>query len=731
MSEPEPIRVAPADTRERKRRQRELWLALGGFLLVLVLSVIELRFVAVDSYLFLVVFNFNFLLLLVVLFVVARNVVKLVLERRRRVLGSRLRTRLVMAFMSLSLVPTVLMFLIAVKFVQTGIDYWFKIRVEDTLEKSLEVGQDYYSLTREQLRKLGVSLVEDLSASGLDPAAPEAGEFMSRRAKQFGAGLVGLIRPGGEQHHWRMGRSFTVAWPEIAARIDWPALKEQPGFWSTVYSLPDKDLVVGLVPVDAAGSAYLALGQNLGRGLMARLDQIVRGVEEYKKLSAFKYPLKVALYMTLGLLTASLILGSMWFGIRLAKELSAPVQALADGTQRIARGDLSVRLVDQSSDELGFLVQSFNRMAEDLQGIQGSLRRANLQLEQQNQELEARGSYMEAVLNNITAGVISLDASGRVSTVNRAAEAMLGLDARDILGREPADLSGPFAELYAELRDRMARMPGFTWQRQVEVAIGSREVKFLVNMVALTGAEGRNVGVVALFEDITELEKMQRLAAWREVARRIAHEIKNPLTPIKLSAQRLERKFAGEVGDPAFRECTGLIVRQVEHMQQMVQEFSSFAKLPEVVPQPDELSPLVAEVVTLFRLSHSRIRWELKDSGDLGTSRFDREAIRRVLINLLTNAAEALDDREDGLVEVDLSRDPLLNLVRLEVRDNGPGLNAEERSRLFEPYFSRKKGGTGLGLTIARSIVSDHHGYIRVRANEPRGTVFIIELPIT
>jgi two-component system nitrogen regulation sensor histidine kinase NtrY len=277
---------------------------------------------------------------------------------------------------------------------------------------------------------------------------------------------------------------------------------------------------------------------------------------------------------------------------------------------------------------------------------------------------------------------------------------------------------------------QLEKSPGQQWQQQVNVGLGSREAKFLVNVVGLRTPEGRDAGLVAVFEDITELEKMQRVAAWREVARRIAHEIKNPLTPIKLSAQRLERRFAGEVEDPVFTESTRLIVRQVENMQQMVQEFSAFAKMPEVVLKPDDLPSLVSEVVDLFRHSHASIDWELSLHGEFPQVRFDREGVRRVLINILTNAAEAMGEVRDSRVEVDCSYDSILKLAVVEVRDNGPGLSDEDRTRLFEPYFSRKKGGTGLGLTIARSIVSDHHGYLRVRPNHPRGTIFVVELPL-
>jgi two-component system nitrogen regulation sensor histidine kinase NtrY len=276
--------------------------------------------------------------------------------------------------------------------------------------------------------------------------------------------------------------------------------------------------------------------------------------------------------------------------------------------------------------------------------------------------------------------------------------------------------------------DQVARTPSSTWQRQLDIQLGKSERKLLVNAVGLRPSQGEDMGTVLVFEDITELDKMQRMAAWREVARRIAHEIKNPLTPIKLSAQRLERKYASIAPDESFEECTRLIVRQVEHLQQMVKEFSAFAKLPDVQPERDDLQALLREVVSLFQNSHSFIHWSLNFQSDL-VFRFDRSAMKQVMINLLTNGAEALKDCPDPGIEVSAGMDKQQRWVRLEIRDNGPGIDDQELNRLFEPYFSRKKGNTGLGLTIVKSIVNDHHGYIRVAPNSPQGTVFIVELP--
>lgn len=743
------IRISVTDERERRRRRRELWLAGGLFLVVVALSIIELKYLGVNVYLFLALFNLNFIFLLLVLLLVVRNGVKLLLERRRNVLGSRLRSRLVLAFICLSLIPTVLMYLVSVQFVQTSVEYWFNSQVGSSMEQALEVGQSIYASGKQRLEKMAKGVASTLPLKELQEGVAQEDTALQQQLQEkydeYGLVMLGYLDVDKQEIAWAWTPRFEHAWNnEMRAAVDWQGIGTSPRFWSSWWPGAGEDFIIGVMPLDQGRQGYLVLGERMGSGLVYRLDLIARGVDEYKKLKTMKRPLKVALFFIMGVLTLLIIFGAMWFGFRLAKELSAPILALAKGTERIAKGDLSVRLEDASRDEMGVLVRSFNHMAADLEAMRQGLTEANLQLGNKNQELAERGRYIEAVLDNIAAGVVSLDEKGRVSTVNKAAAAMLGMDGQELLGKKPEDLFlQPDIEVVQAARAFVEESPGAIWERQINVRMRGQERTLLVNVVGL-GESGHASGVVAVFEDITEIQKMQRMAAWREVARRIAHEIKNPLTPIKLSAQRLQRKFGGQVEDPAFAECTGLIVGQVEQLQQMVQEFSAFAKLPEMQLARGRLEPLLREVVSLFQHSHSAIRWEL-EIDNLPELRFDAEGIRRGLINILTNAVEALHVpgheirdgqgeegalQPDALVRVRAKHDKDLGLVRIEVEDNGPGLPPNEQSRLFEPYFSRKKGGTGLGLTILKSIVTDHRGYVRVRPAGARGTVLVVELPM-
>ncbi|MBU4525795.1 MAG: PAS domain S-box protein [Desulfomicrobium sp.] len=723
------IPVQERTVHERRKRQREIALAGVGIFLIVILTWIELRLLGLNSYLFFALFNVNLILLILVLFLVLRNVIKLILDRRRRVLGSGLRSKLVLIFVTLSMVPTFIMFVLSTWFVQTSVDYWFQAQVETTMEQALGVGQDFYAAAESDLELKAQGIIEHLRARKLDFKAKGAEEVLRQKSREYRLTLSGVLTGTMQQRSWQASPVWEEVWPEIKAQIPFNDLAQDSRYWATLWPHPSSDLVIGVIPVDAAGSAFLVVGEEVGPGILDRLEQIAMGVGEYKQLRSLKYPLKMTLYMVLGLMTMLIFLGATWFGFRLARELSAPIQALAAGTQRIAKGDLSVRLVDESRDELGLLVQSFNSMAEDLEQSRTHLTRANRQLEDQYQALIAKNHYVQAILENITAGVVSLDRAGRITTMNRAAEAILGLEAGALVGESALDLMGPdHRGLVQEVSQLLRSSPGSQWQRRLDLEVRGETVKLLVNAVALMDSEGGDSGIVAVFENISELEKMQRLDAWKEVARRIAHEIKNPLTPIKLSAERLERKFGPMVTDPVFTQCTGLIVKQVEHLQEMVREFSSFAKLPEVTLVPDRIEPLLREAVSVFSGSHSSIRWVLR-TEDVPRVMLDREAMGRAIYNILLNAAEVLSDQDDGRVEAVLYARKRKGRVYIEISDNGSGIKPEEQSRMFEPYYSTKRSGTGLGLTIVKSIVSDHHGHIRVKPNEPAGTTFVIELP--
>ncbi len=719
------VQIGVPDERERRRRRYELLAAFLLLLLVLGGTWTQLTLYGVDSWMFIALLNINSIFMLIVLFLVARNVVKLIMERRRKVFGAQIRTRLVVVFVSLSLIPTVIMFLASNRVVATSVDYWFTRQTESSLQAALDVGQSFYAAAAERLRSRSDAIVEEAAQRHIAWTGNAINALLRTKQKEYGLTLLGIISPEQKERYWYAPSAFTEGWQEARKRIDWEHVAKNT-FGSLLWATDDADYVIGVQALHGGKQGYLITAESIGQGLLAKLERISKGFEEYAQLKQLKKPLKVSFLLILGVLGMITIFGSVWFGFRLSKELTAPILALAHGTTRIAQGDLDFRLEDKGADELGILVQFFNRMAGDLQEGRANLTRANTMLAEHNR-------YIETVLDNITTGVITLDAEGRIMTMNKAACSIFEADAARLQGRNPADfLPHTYADVFVSMLETLREHPEQNWQRQEDFLLGDRSWKLVLHAIALAGPGGIRAYVVVV-EDITELEKMQRMAAWREVARRIAHEIKNPLTPIKLSAQRLDRKFGKAVSDPAFGQCTELIVKQVERLQEMVQEFSAFAKLPEVQLAPGDVAPLLRELVTLFKPSHSAIEWDLHLPEHLPSIAMDAAALHRALLNIFTNAAEALETlppETPKRVRITAVHDRGRGSLRLVVSDNGPGLLPEERERMFEPYFSRKKGGTGLGLAIVKSIVADHRGTIRAVGAEGNGTSMVLEFPL-
>jgi two-component system nitrogen regulation sensor histidine kinase NtrY len=473
------------------------------------------------------------------------------------------------------------------------------------------------------------------------------------------------------------------------------------------------------------------LQKFIPRVIANRLDSVISGLEEYQQFKKYKNPVKVSGMIWLSIVTLLIIFSSVWFGFFLSKGITVPIQQLAEGTERIAAGDYDFFIDMETQDEIGVLVNSFNRMTMDLKTSKKQLEETNEELIRSSSEIEKRRLYMEIVLANIAAGVISADVNGVIQTINKSAKEMLNIKGSGIVGKNYRKVMGPEQVKIIDdfLEDRNLLKRGFL-QKQLRVSINKKTLAMLVSINMLRNDKGRFSGLVAVFEDLSQLEQTHRVAAWREVARRIAHEVKNPLTPIQLSAQRLRKKYRHLIGpedSKIFEECTNMIINQAEGLKRLVNEFSNYARMPSSNPVPDDINQIIEEAAGLYKETGRNIKVIFNGSKDLPEINVDREQIKRVMINLLDNAIASSD--ASGQVIIDLSYDNELEAVRIEVSDNGKGIPPENKMRLFEPYFSTKKHGTGLGLAIVNTIIRDHNGFIDVQDNKPNGTRFIIELP--
>jgi two-component system nitrogen regulation sensor histidine kinase NtrY len=777
-----PLQVSSKEQRtlERKKRQRELYVAVGGLILVPILIYFQLQYFSSVS-LFFALFFLNVILIMGILFVVLRNVIKLLLERRRRIIGSRLRTRLILAITGMTLIPCLIMFLVTAQFVKISVDFWFENQVETTVETSLDIVRTAYDSVKEHLRKQVEYCLREIDRLEYNWVSPGIGTLLETKGKEYSLSMLGLLNSEYQEQFWftelvnpgtnRMdGASewFSIGeiWKRTKPNIDWQEVNEKGFTFTTgknlagelIFCVLKADIPLPVPPAESGADSvsnaapatergYLVAAGDMVANFGQKLERVSTGVSEYRTMRSLKRELKATLFISLGALTAFIVLATVWFAFRVGRELTSPIIALVGATERMADGDTSVRIEDSSSDEFAVLVNAFNRMASEIGQSRQKLTDTNGLLAQQNLVLDQQRRYVETVLDNIASGVISFGVDWRINTANKAACAFLGQAQEDIIGRHVTDFMPPsqFREV-KKVALGLLRRPGAHQQHQLTFARDSEERHLLVTSVGLPAPEGKFQGGVVVFEDITEMEKMQRTVAWREVARRIAHEIKNPLTPIKLSAQRLEKKFGKEVDDPVFQQSTQLIVRQVEQLQSMVQEFSAFAKLPEIHQRRGKILPVLEEVVNLFSTSHSGIIWNLEvaEKPELMDVYMDASALHRVFLNIMSNAAEAIEnaqeslkntqknnsDIKEGRVDIRLAADGQSRLIRIEFSDNGPGLNDEERKHMFEPYFSRKKGGTGLGLTIVRAIITEHRGYVRASRSESGGTTIILELPM-
>ncbi len=399
----------------------------------------------------------------------------------------------------------------------------------------------------------------------------------------------------------------------------------------------------------------------------------------------------------------------------------------AEGTRKIAAGDLDYHIELSTDDEIGTLIDSFNSMTRQLAAGRKQINLSAKMLEQQYSELEQSRHYMEVVLKNVSTGVISLDEKGVISTINKAAESMLHIRAEEIVGKP---MTRVIPEDYLQIADAVSEKTAqgtTSMTLPVSISIAGTPKHFSLHYAALKDDAGSSMGFILVFDDVTELEKAQRMAAWREVARRIAHEVKNPLTPIKLSAQRLKRRYAEDIDDQVFSTCTDTIVEHVDLIRNLVNQFSTFAKFPDINFADNRMEDLIMETVALYREGLEEVEIITNIPKDLPVMKLDGQHMKQAFINLMDNAIHAMNKK--GQILIDLLYDPILNIVRIEFADTGKGISDKEKTKLFEPYFSTKKTGMGLGLAIVNSIISNHNGTIQVQDNHPRGAKFIIELP--
>jgi two-component system nitrogen regulation sensor histidine kinase NtrY len=671
--------------------------------------------------------------------VLIRNLVRLIVDRKRGILGARLRTKLVFFFLALVLVPALVLFYGSAQVIKQSVEAVLRTPLEELTDRSSAIVQQWSDYLQSRALDLALSIARDVAE----------GDLLVPHRRPALEELLGRWRLQEEPHHIRVAQGDRViAETDLPPdAVDGARLEELNILLSTLIDqvsatgreeahidyLGDGLLAHAAVPLQRVGAGpgeapyVVSVGIVLPPRLAGNLEGIDRAARIYRQFRVQRREL-VRLYLTLiGLVFLTTLFVATWIGFYVARRITGPIQELADATREVAAGNLDVRVRTEVGDELGMLVEAFNDMAAELQENREVITRSTADLRRSNLALDERRRYIETLLANLSTAVVSLDPQGRVTTANPAVGGILGLQLE--VGDEARRVFADHGLLpLADLLQRESDRTGEGIRKDLTLGRDGATLSVAVQVSPLLGGTGEHLGTLVMVEDLTELLRAQRVAAWREVARRIAHEIKNPLTPIQLWAQRLRKKFVEGAEDlgQVVPEATASIEREVGALKQLVDEFSLFARLPEIKPRTVDFGAVVESVLALYK-GLPEIHWKIDVAPDLDEVRLDPDQIRRVLINLIDNAIAAME--RSGEISIAARRLGNEGLLRIEIADSGPGIDPADRGKMFSPYFSTKKRGTGLGLAIVHKVVTDHEGTIRVEPGGPRGARFVIELP--
>lgn len=647
----------------------------------------------------------DLVLLLLLSAVIIHHIARIWGERRSGSAGSKLHVRLVVLFSIVTITPTILVAVFSMLFFNLGVQNWFSERVQTALGESRAVARSYLAEHQRQIGGDALAMANDLNRDGsiLIRSPQRFMQIVLAQAALRGLTEVIVFDTAGRILA-KTGFAFSMEL-SIEQIPLWAYEKARNGEVA-ILTTDEDDRVRALVHLEGMFSdAFLYVGRFVDPKVIAHMERTEEAVSAYEDLERIHSSLEVTFSALFAVVALLLLLAAVWIGLNLATRLAHPIAELIDAAERIRSGDLSARVYDLGSDEIGLLSRAFNRMTRQLSDQHQELMTAN-------RELDERRRFTETVLEGVSAGVIGLDVHGIIELPNRSACDLLGCEPETLIGRP---LDAVFPEM-AEQLGQLVRTPDRLFQKEIKVLFQGRPRTLLVRL-ATERLEDDNIiiGYVLTFDDVTELVSAQRKAAWADIARRIAHEIKNPLTPIQLSAERLRRKYLKEIkSDPEiFITCTDTIVRQVGDIGRMVDEFSAFARMPVPIMKPENLCSLVHQTVFLAQSGYAAIRFEEKVPSEDIVITCDGRQISQALTNLLKNAVEAIEARQEkmtvqGRVIVSVARNH--DIVRITVDDNGRGLPQEQRDVLTEPYVTTRVKGTGLGLAIVKKIMEDHQG---------------------
>jgi len=666
------------------------------------------------------------LLGLILFFILGRNMVKLYFERKRKVVGSHFKTKLVIFFIALSFIPTLLLFFFASDFVSRNIEQWFQTPLDKLLDDTKSVADGFTLNTEELTDHYAQQLSRAIMAGKLiNPEnRPALRDFIRGKLTEYRLDEIGIFLDDEELFSYINPNMPLQDYQDLKANIVKRAqLGEEI---RSIEPMGSGEMIRrgASFSMPSVGSVLVTTGKFLPQNYAQKMNNITSYVQRYRLLKTQKNPVKTFYLMTLIFLTLLIIFAASWIGFHLAKSITVPIEKLAQATREVSRGNLNVKVEDPASDEIGTLIDSFNQMIFDLKMSQMSIA-------QKTSELESRKRYIETILDNITTGVIALDGKGAITTMNPSAREMLAIAEKDVIGKGYRNILGSarYAEVLRNIDWGMKNRYKLA-DKEISVTTDGQTTHLALALSPLKQTDGEFSGLIVVFDDLTQLIKAQKIAAWKEVAQRVAHEIKNPLTPIQLSAERIIKNLQkGEPGHQAvIEEGARTIIQEAQTIKSLVDEFSNFARMPKIRLQSVDIHQIIDQTLALFKGIFTDIEFEVDYSSEVPASvPADPEQIKRAIINVLDNSIDAMNKK--GRIGIRTSFDKEPQRVTIEIVDSGPGISVDDKFKLFLPHYSTKKKGMGLGLAIVNQIIRDHDGFVNIENNKPHGAKFTIQIP--
>ncbi|MFW6160597.1 MAG: ATP-binding protein [Acidobacteriota bacterium] len=666
------------------------------------------------------------LMFLILLSVLGRNLIKLYLERKRKVIGAQFKTRLLIFFISLSLVPTLLLFLFASDLISRNIESWFKTPMDKVLQDTNDLADGFYrdaeEITLHYAQQLSKSIRKE-NLINLEKQLPLQ-KFVRDKLVEYKLDEISIYLGEEELFAYLNPNLPYQYYRDLSLNIVKRAHLGE--MFSSILPMGQGEMIRRGVSfnIPGAGDSLVVTGKYLPQNYAQKINNISTFVQRYQQLKIQKTPFKTFYLITLLFITLLIIFAATWIAFHLAKGTTVPIEKLAQATREVSRGNLDVQVEDPASDELGILIESFNQMIADLKESQKNIA-------QKTSELENRKKYIETVLDNVSTGVITLDAKGQITTINPSAREMLGLSSQNLVGKTFKDILDrkeytEIADIIQKGLEKHHKIPN----KEIRLNLDSQNLTFSLTISPLSLSQEKPQGLIVVIDNLTQLIKAQKIAAWKEVAQRVAHEIKNPLTPIQLSAERIIKNLRkkGTDGEKIIIEGAQTIVQEASTIKSLIDEFSSFARMPSIQLQSVNIHELLTQTLALFQGIFTEVEFETEFSRDVPASiKIDPDQMKRVFINLIDNAIEAMNKK--GKICIKTLFDKENNLTKVEVADSGPGISETDKEKLFLPHFSTKKKGTGLGLAIVNQVITEHNGTIEVVDNNPQGAKFIIQVP--